>query len=61
MRVLCAALGAAALTSGVPVIIASGQSTPWAVAVDNSFVYWTNVASFGVSGPDGSVARAPKM
>jgi hypothetical protein len=38
--------------------IASGQSVPWAVAVDDRYVYWTNHG--GINGGPGQVMMAPK-
>jgi hypothetical protein len=43
-----------AIAGGVPVTLASGQSTPYGIAIDKSFVYWTNS---GVG--QGSLARVP--
>jgi hypothetical protein len=36
-----------AIAGGTAVTIASGQSTPWGIAVDQNFVYFTTHAAAG--------------
>jgi hypothetical protein len=43
-----------------PVLLASGQSQPYAIAIDSADVYWTNVGDPGQSYHDGSIARVSK-
>jgi hypothetical protein len=43
-----------------PVLLASGQAQPYAIAVDGADVYWTNVGDPGQSYHDGSIARVSK-
>jgi hypothetical protein len=44
-------------SGGAPSVVAMNQRHPVAIAVDESFVFWTNGGSDGVGG---SVMRAPK-
>ncbi|HEY0706686.1 MAG TPA: DUF5050 domain-containing protein [Polyangia bacterium] len=41
-----------------PIVLATSQADPWAMAVDATHVYWTNLANINTSA--GSVMRAPK-
>ncbi len=45
--------------SAAPTAIAAGQPAPMAIAVDDTFVYWTN-AGTSPSFADGAVMKAPK-
>ncbi|WP_197041488.1 hypothetical protein [Chondromyces apiculatus] len=42
-----------------PIVLATQQSNPWTIALDDTHVYWTNAGV--ASSPSGSVARIPKM
>jgi hypothetical protein len=48
--------GSASATSGPIKTLASGQSSPYGVAVDSTSVYWTNS---GVGTSDGAVMKVP--
>jgi hypothetical protein len=51
------------VTGGTPTTLVSNQDYPWAIAVDNNNVYWTNYGNSGaVSGgmtTTGAVLQAP--
>src|SRR5215468_3598463 len=56
--------GNIALPGSNPRVLASGQSHPVELSVDEDYVYWVNVGSDGVANvadaPDGAVMRAAK-
>jgi hypothetical protein len=45
---------------GTPTTLASGQSDPYRIAVDATFVYWTNQGTASNSYTDGTVMTLPK-